>query len=80
MYSYLNDVWPTDKIEEHYDNNKENTCESVMHHITNCDECLKKVYIKCKKNNLLLTNKQITYIKLFLIGIILILILHLIFI
>ena len=78
MYSYIKDVWPDDKILEHF-NNKEINCKEILEHIENCDECFKKIYIKYNKNNISFNEQHMIYVKIFMIGLVLILILHLIF-
>ena len=79
-----------DDITEHFTNNYNkykilnNQCDLMLNHISNCDDCLKKIYKKynCSKNNNnilseLITNENKDMILVVFIGIVVILILQL---
>ena len=78
-----------DQITEHFNNNYNkykilnNQCDSMLNHISTCDDCLKKIYKKynCSKNNNILseliTNKNKDIILIAFIGLLIILVLQL---
>jgi len=82
MYSLIQEVWPdNEKIVEKFSNNSEHVinCDDIMDHIENCEICKKKIYIKykCIGNKIVLSKEDKEYIRIFLIGILIILVLQL---